>query len=84
MTLGAVIGMTLSRTTPSAEPGALRPHLLRAALIVAVLGVLPFALDAHTGWQVLGPLVSVAVLARSMQLVWQAAFSTDPRHLGRP
>ena len=68
---------------PAAER-PLHPHLLRAALIVGVLGVLPFVLEAHATWQVLGPLVSVAVLARSLQLLWHTAFSTDPRHLGRP
>ncbi len=58
----------------------LRSHLARAALIVAVLGVLPVVLDAHVLWQVLGPLVAVALLSRSLRLVWREVFSTHPRH----
>ena len=50
--------------------------LARAALIVAVVGVLPFVLDAHVAWQVLGPLVAAAILCRSLQLVWREVFST--------
>jgi hypothetical protein len=61
----------------------LQPHLTRAALLVVVLGILPFVLDAPVVWRVLGPLVAVAVLSRSLQLVWREVFSTDPRHLGR-
>lgn len=72
-------GTARFRRVPPAGP--LAPHLLRAALVVAVLGVLPFALEAHVTWQVLGPPVSAAVLARSLQLLWHSAFSTDPRHL---
>ena len=67
---------------PAEEP--LRRHLARALLLVAVLGVLPFALDAHAVWQVLGPVVSVAIALRSLQLVWRAVFSTHPRYLARP
>jgi hypothetical protein len=67
------------RETPTRVP--LRPHLARAALLVAVLGILPFVLDAHVVWQVLGPLVAVAILSRSLQLVWREVFSTDPRHV---
>ena len=83
MTLGAVNGTTLSHATPSAEPDSLSEHLLRTALIVGVLGVLPFVLDAWATWQVLGAIVSLAMVTRSLQLVWRTAFSTDPRHLGR-
>ena len=60
-----------------------RSHLTRAALVVAVLGILPFVLEAPVVWRVLGPLVAVAVLSRSLQRVWREVFSTDPRHLGR-
>jgi hypothetical protein len=70
---------TRSLDIPSTEP--LRRHLTRAAVIVLVLGVLPFAWDAHPAWQLLGALVSVAVVVRALQLVWRAVFSTDPRHL---
>jgi hypothetical protein len=69
------------RDTPPRFP--LRPHLARAALLVAVLGILPFVLDAHVLWQVLGPLVAVAILSRSVHLIWREVFSTDPRHLAR-
>jgi hypothetical protein len=55
--------------------------LTRAAVIVVVLGVLPFVLDAPGAWQVIGTLVSVAVGGRALQLVWRAVFSTDPRYL---
>ena len=65
----------------STEP--LRQHLTRAAVIVVVLGVLPFAWDAGPAWQVTGTLVSVAVVVRTLQLVWRAVFSTNPRHLVR-
>jgi hypothetical protein len=67
--------------TPTQVP--LWPYLLRAALVVAVLGILPFVLDAHVVWQVLGPLVAVAIVSRSLQLIWRDVFSTDPRHLAR-
>ncbi|WP_344687267.1 hypothetical protein [Blastococcus jejuensis] len=76
-------GTTLSLASPPAEPDSLHRHLLRTALIVGVLGVLPFVLDASATWQVLGTLVSLAMVTRSVQLVWRTAFSTDPRHLGR-
>ena len=66
------------RQTPSRVP--LRAHLARAALIVVVLGVLPFVLDAHVAWRVLGPLVVVAILSRSLQLLWREVFSTSPRN----
>jgi len=66
---------------PPAEP--LRRHLTRAAVIVVVLGVLPFAWDAGAAWQVTGPLVTVAVVVRALQLVWRAVFSTVARHLVR-
>ena len=66
---------------PPTEP--LRRHLTRAAVIVVVLGVLPFAWDAGPAWQVTGPLVSVAVVVRALQLVWRAVFSTVARHLVR-
>ena len=65
--------------TPRRVP--LRSHVTRAALIVAVLGVLPFVLDANLVWQVLGPVVAVALLARSLLLVWREVFSTSARHI---
>jgi hypothetical protein len=85
MTLSAVHDLALPRDTPSAKPSPdlLRQHLARAALIVVVLGVLPVLWDAYPAWQVLGVLVSVAVVARSLQLAWRAFFSTHPRHLTR-
>jgi hypothetical protein len=85
MTLGVVHDLATTREIPSAEPTAqpLRRHLARAAVIAVVLGVLPFALHAGPAWQVLGTLVSVVVVARALQLVWRAVFSTDPRHLLR-
>ncbi|MGZ4641346.1 MAG: hypothetical protein ACXVX8_04405 [Blastococcus sp.] len=59
-----------------------RPHLVNTAVIVAVLGVLPFV--AHTSglWRVLGPVLSGALVVRSLQLLWRDAFSTGSRHLG--
>jgi hypothetical protein len=70
------------RSTPPAEPPVpLRQHLLRTALVVLVLGVLPFAWGAHPAWQVLGTLVSVALVGRGLQLVWRAVFSTGPRRV---
>jgi hypothetical protein len=63
------------------SPASLHRHLARSALLVAVLGLLPFLLDAHAAWRVLGTLVSVALVGRGLQLVWRRAFSTDPRHL---
>jgi hypothetical protein len=66
---------------PSAAPIPLRQQLLRTALIVLVLGVLPLAWGAEPAWQVLGVSVSLVMIARSVQLVWRAVFSTDPRHL---
>ena len=83
MTLSAVHDLALFRETPPAQPAPtpLRQHLARAAVIVVVLGVLPFAWGAQPAWQLLGVLVSVAMVARSVQLVWRAVFSTDPRHV---
>ena len=74
--------LTPARRARSAEQSVpLRQFLARAAVIVAVLGVLPFVLDAHEAWQIMGTLVSVALVARSMQLIWRAFFSTDSRYL---
>jgi hypothetical protein len=85
MTLSAVHDLAAARELPPAgrAPIPLRQHLTRAAVIVLVLGVLPFAWDAHPAWQLLGALVAAAVVVRSAQLVWRAAFSTDPRRLTR-
>jgi hypothetical protein len=40
-----------------------------------------YVLDAPVGWQVLGTLLAVALVARSVSLVWRAVFSTRPRNL---
>lgn len=64
-------------------PSPLWPQLVRAATIVAVLGVLPFVLDIAVVWQVLGTLVSLAMVAHCVPLVWRAVFSTNPRHLAQ-
>ena len=71
----------LPRGTNTSDHAALPRHLLRSALVVMVMGVLPFVLDASATWQVLGTIVSVTLVTRSLQLIWQAVFSTDPRHL---
>jgi hypothetical protein len=67
------------RETPARTP--LGEYLARTALIVAVLGVLPFALGADPAWQLLGTLVSLAMIVRSGQLAWRSIFSTDPQYL---
>jgi hypothetical protein len=56
-----------------------RHHLIDTAIVVIVLGVLPFAWDAATAWKVLGLLVSLALVCRSAVLVWREAFSTRPQ-----
>ena len=83
MTLCVVHDLAPSRATSSTEFawGSARQSLARAAVIVVVLGALPFVWDAHPAWQVLGALVAVAVAGRAVQLAWRVAFSTDPRHL---
>jgi hypothetical protein len=75
--------MTTSLDIPPAALSPLRVHLVRAAVLVAVLGVLPHLWDAAPGWKVLGTLVAGAVAARAAVLVWRAAFSTAPRDLVR-
>jgi len=59
-----------------------RPHLVNTAVIVAVLGVLPFVAHAPEVWRVLGPVLSGALVVRTLQLLWRDAFSTCSRHLG--
>ena len=66
-----------------AAPSSLRVQVIRAAIVAAVLGVLPHLWDAAPVWRVLGTLVAVLLAARAAQLVWRAAFSTAPRHLAR-
>ncbi|UOY01686.1 hypothetical protein [Blastococcus sp. PRF04-17] len=73
--------VTSPRSGAAEEPASPRQHLARTAVIVVVLGVLPFALDAAAAWQVLGTLVAATFVARALQVIWRAAFSTDPRHL---
>jgi TRAP-type mannitol/chloroaromatic compound transport system permease large subunit len=81
-TLNAVQDLTAAPSASSAEqPSSLRQHLARCAFVVVVLGILPFSLDAPTAWQAIGALVSLALVARGLQLTWRAVFSTDPRHL---
>ena len=55
--------------------------LANTAVVVVLLGVLPFLLDAHLVWRLLGPVVAAALLIRAGVLVWRAAVSTSPRHL---
>jgi hypothetical protein len=83
MTLVVVHDLAYARAFPSTEPSPtpLGRHLARVALIVVALGILPFVLQTGPLWRVLGTLVAVAMVLRSAQLVWRAAFSTDPRHL---
>jgi len=59
-----------------------RPHLVNTAVIVAVLGVLPFVAHAPEVWRALGPVLSGALVVRTLQLLWRDAFSTCSRHLG--
>jgi hypothetical protein len=66
---------------PPTQPALLRGRLLRAAVIVIALGVLPHVWDAAPATKLFGTLASVAVVARSLQLVWRAGFSTHPRHV---
>jgi hypothetical protein len=55
--------------------------VLNIGVIVLVLGVLPFVLDAGVAWQTLGLLVAAAFALRGLQLFWRHVCSTDPRHL---
>ncbi|HEV7211418.1 MAG TPA: hypothetical protein VGN47_06855 [Blastococcus sp.] len=59
-----------------------RPHLVNTAVIVAVLGVLPFVAHTSEVWRVLGPALSGALVVRTLRLLWRDAFSTGSRHLG--
>jgi hypothetical protein len=63
------------------ERTALAQTLAGPALIVVVLGILPFTWDAPVVWKVLGPLVAAAYAVRALTTVWQQVFSTSPRHL---
>lgn len=76
--------MSARISAPAAsQSGIAITHLIaKTALVVVTLGVLPLAWDASVVWQVLGPLVALAVAAHTVRVVWQAAFSTAPRHLG--
>jgi hypothetical protein len=51
------------------------------ALLVLVLGVLPYAANAHPMWRLVGPLVAALFAVRWLQLCWQQVFGTDPRRL---
>ena len=68
---------TRSVTTPP------RSHLVNTGIVVATLGVLPFALDAATVWQVLGPAASAPIAAHSLRRVWRESFSTRYEDLPR-
>jgi hypothetical protein len=82
--LEAVHNLDTCRPTVTAELSTPLGHLLlRIALIVVVLGVLPFLLDADPLWQLFGVLVSVVMSVRGAQLIWRGAFSTHPRHMSR-
>jgi hypothetical protein len=83
MTLGAVRDLASSCEIPPAAstPDAWRQHVARAAVVAVALGVLPFALDAAPVWRILGTIVAVLMVIRSLQLVWRAVFSTAPQHL---
>lgn len=50
--------------------------LTTAALVVVVLGVLPFLWDAPAVWRVLGPVVAAAFAGHALRVLWQEAFST--------
>jgi hypothetical protein len=54
-----------------------------AAIVVLVLGVLPFAWDADVPWRVFGPVVALLFAAHAVRLVRLEVFSTSPRHLAR-
>jgi hypothetical protein len=84
MTLSAVPDLISRDILPAQSPATPLPlprQLARTVLLVVVLGVLPFALDAAPLWRIIGTTVAVVLVVRSLQLVWRAVFSTDPRHL---
>jgi hypothetical protein len=58
-----------------------RSFLANTAVVVVVLAVLPFRLDAHLVWRLLGPVVAAVLLVRAGVVVWRAAVSSHPRHL---
>lgn len=64
-----------------ARSAARRGYLRDTAVVVVVLGVLPFLWDAALVWRLLGPLVAVVLLGRAAVRAWRSAFSTHPRHL---
>ena len=47
-----------------------------AALLVVVLGVLPFVWHADGPWRVFGPLAAGAYAVHAVRVVWRSAFST--------
>ncbi|MGY1770938.1 hypothetical protein [Blastococcus sp. SYSU D00813] len=53
--------------------------LATTALLVLVLGVLPFLWDAPGVWRVLGPAAAALFAVHAVRVVWHEAFST--RHL---
>jgi hypothetical protein len=36
---------------------------------------------ASVVWQIVGPVVSLALVVHTTQVIWREAFSTHPRHL---
>ena len=70
------------RDLDSPPPRRRRPHLVNTVVIVAVLGVLPFVAHASEVWRVLGPVLSGALVVRTLHLLWRDAFSTRSRHFG--
>jgi hypothetical protein len=49
---------------------------------VLVLGVLPVAWHASLIWQIIGCLVSLALVVHTARVVWREVFSTSPRDIG--
>lgn len=58
------------------------PLVSSTASIVLVLGVLPVAWHASLVWQIIGCLVSLALVLHTAQVVWREVFSTHPRNIG--
>jgi hypothetical protein len=58
------------------------PLVSSTALIAMVLGVLPVAWHASLVWQIIGCLVSLALVVHTARVAWREVFSTSPRDLG--
>ncbi|MCW2533015.1 MAG: hypothetical protein JWP62_2585 [Blastococcus sp.] len=76
-----------ARTVPPAatphghSPNRIARLLATTALIVLALGILPVVWHASVVWQIVGPVVSLALVVHTTQVIWREAFSTHPRHL---